>query len=306
MKIKITIIGAGNVGATTALRIIEKDLGDVFLVDIVKGVPQGKALDILEATPIIGTDKKIIGTNNIKDIQDSDIVIVTAGFPRKPGMDREDLINKNVTIIKSISEDIKKYAPDSIVIVVTNPLDIMSYVTLKTTGFKKEKIIGMAGVLDSTRFMAFIAQALGVSVKDIETLVLGSHGDSMVPVLEETKIKGKKILELMGEDKIKALVERTRKAGGEFLPLLNTSAWVAPAFSIVEMVEAIVNNSKKILTCSVYLEGEYGYSGIYLGVPVKLGKNGVEEIIQIELSDETKKALDKSANITKNNIERLK
>lgn len=286
--------------------IIEKDLGDVVLVDIAEGIPQGKALDILEATPIIGHDKKIVGTNNNEDIKDSDIVIITAGFPRKPGMDREDLINKNVAIIKSVAENIKKYAPDSIVIVVTNPLDIISYAALKATGFKKEKVIGMAGILDSTRFKAFIAQELDVSVNDVETLVLGAHGDSMVPVIEETKIKGKKIIELIDENKIENLIERTRKGGGEFLPLLNTTAWVAPAFSIVEMVEAIVKDSKKILPCSVYLEGEYGYSGIYLGLPVRLGKNGVEEIVDIKLSEDVKKQLDSSASVTKNNIKRLK
>lgn len=303
---KISIIGAGNVGATTALRIIEKDLADVVLVDIAKGIPQGKALDILEAIPLIGNDRKIVGTNNSEGIKGSGIVIITAGFPRKEGMDREDLINKNLAIIKSVSEDIKKYAPDSIVIVVTNPLDIMSYVVLKSTGFKKEKVVGMSGVLDSTRFRAFIAQETGASVRDIKTMILGAHGDSMVPVIEETRIKGKKLVALMDKDRVKSLVERTRNGGGEFLPLLNTTAWVAPAFSIVEMVEVIVKDAKKVLPASVYLEGEYGYSNIFLGVPVKLGKNGVEEIIELKLSNEAKKALDKSAGITKNNIERLK
>lgn len=306
VKVKISIIGAGNVGATTALRIIEKDLADVVLVDIAKGIPQGKALDILEAIPLIGNNRNIVGTNNSEGIKGSDIVIITAGFPRKAGMDREDLINKNLAIIKSISKDIKKYAPDSIIIVVTNPLDIMSYVVLKSTGFKKEKVIGMAGVLDSTRFRAFIAQETGASVRDIKTMILGAHGDSMVPVIEETRIKGKKLVALMDKDRVKSLVERTRDGGGEFLSLLNTTAWVAPAFSIVEMVEAIVNDAKKVLPASVYLEGEYGYSNIFLGVPVKLGKNGVEEIIELKLSNEAKKALDKSAGITKNNIERLK
>lgn len=303
---KISIIGAGNVGATTALRIIEKDLADVVLVDIAKGIPQGKALDILEAIPLMGNNRKIAGTNNTEGIKGSGIVIITAGFPRKEGMDREDLINKNLAIIKSVSEDIKKYAPGAIIIIVTNPLDIMSYVVLKSTGFKKEKVIGMSGVLDSTRFRAFIAQETGASVRDIKTMILGAHGDSMVPVIEETSIKGKKLVALMDKDRIKSLVERTRDGGGEFLPLLNTTAWVAPAFSIVEMVEVIVKDAKTVLPASVYLEGEYGYSNIFLGVPVKLGKDGVEEIIELKLSDEAKKALDKSAGITKKNIERLK
>jgi len=303
---KVSIVGAGNVGATAALMVIAKDLADVVLVDIAEGVPQGKALDIMEAAPLIGTDKKIIGTNDNSEIKNSGIVVITAGFPRKPGMDREDLINKNVTIINSICDNIKKYAPNAIVIVVTNPLDIMSYAALKATGFNKERVIGMAGVLDSTRFRSFIAEKTGKSVKDIETMTLGAHGDSMVPILEETKIEGKKISGVMDSENIDRLVERTRKGGGEFLPLLNTSAWIAPAFSIVEMVEAIIKDSKKVLPCSVLLEGEYGYNGIYLGVPTKLGKNGVEGVIEIELSDETKKALDKSAEITKKNIEIIK
>jgi len=300
---KVSIIGAGNVGAAAGLRIIEMDLADVVLVDICEGIPQGKALDILEAAPLIGTDKKIKGTNDFSDIKDSDIIVITAGFPRKPGMDREDLINKNVSIINSVCEHVKESAPNSIVIVVTNPLDIMSYAALKATGFDKKRVIGMAGILDSTRFRTFIAEASGASVKEIEAMTLGAHGDSMVPVLEETKIKGEKIVDVIGKEKVDELVNRTRKGGGEFLPLLNTTAWVAPGFSIAEMVEAIVTDSKKVLPCSVLLEGEYGYNDIYLGVPVKLGKDGVEEIVKIDLSEETKKALDNSAEITKKNID---
>ncbi len=300
---KVSIIGAGNVGATAALRIIDMGLADVVLVDICEGIPQGKALDILESAPLIGTDKKITGTNDFSEIKDSDIVVITAGFPRKPGMDREDLINKNVCIINSVCGEIKKSAPTSIIIVVTNPLDIMSYAALKATGFSKEKVIGMAGVLDSARFRTFIASESGASVKDIVAMTLGAHGDSMVPVLEETKINGKKIVDVLGKKKVEELVQRTRKGGGEFLPLLNTTAWVAPGFSIAEMVEAIVTDSKKVLPCSVLLEGEYGYNDIYLGVPVKLGKEGVEEIIKIDLGEETKKALDNSAEITRKNID---
>ena len=303
---KVSIVGAGNIGAIAALRIIEKDLADVVLVDIAQGVPQGKALDIMETAPLIGTDKKIIGTNNNSEIKDSDIVVITAGFPRKPGMNREDLINKNVTIINSICKNIKKYAPNAIVIVVTNPLDIMSYAALKATGFNKERVIGMGGILDSTRFRSFIAEKTGKSVKDIETMILGAHGDSMVPILEKTKIGGKSITDVMDAEKIDKLVERTRKGGGEFLPLLNTTAWVAPGFSIVQMVESIIKDSGKVVPASVYLEGEYGYEGIFLGVPVKLGKGGVLKIIELKLNDSTKKMLDNSAAITKKDMEGLK
>ena len=303
---KVSIVGAGNVGATAALRIIEKDLADVVLVDICEGIPQGKALDILESTPLIGTDKKIIGTNDFSEIKDSDIVVITAGFPRKPGMDREELIHKNKGIIDSVCEAIKEYSPKSIVIVVTNPLDIMSYAALKATGFEKKKVIGMAGMLDTTRFKTVIAEETGALVKDIETMTLGAHGDSMVPVLSETKIAGKVITEVMDVEKIEKLVNRTKKGGGEFLPLLNTSAWIAPGFSIAEMVGAIIEDSKKILPCSVLLEGEYGYNDIYLGVPVRLGREGAEEIVEIKLDDETKKELDNSAKITKDNIDMIR
>jgi malate dehydrogenase len=260
----------------------------------------------MEAIPLIGCDKKITGTNDFSEIKDSDIVIITAGCARKPGMDREDLINTNVGIMKSVCADIKKFAPKAIIIVVTNPLDIMSYAALKFTGFDKKRVIGMAGVLDTSRLRAFASGELNVPGKEIAALVLGAHGDSMVPVLGEIKVKGKEIIKVLDKEKVDQLIERTRKGGGEFLPLLKTTAWVAPGFSIAKMVEAIVNDSKEVLPASVYLEGEYGYEGIFLGVPVKLGKNGVEEIVEIALNEEAKKGLDNSAKITKNNIKVLK
>lgn len=295
------------VGSTTAQRIADKQLADeLVLVDIVESV-KGKALDIQQCAPIEGFNTKIIGTTDYKDIGNSDIVIVTAGFPRIEGMSREDLLAKNLEIIKKVAENIKKYAKDSIVIVVTNPLDIMSYILLKETGFNKNKVIGMAGILDTTRFATFIAATLNIAPKEVKALVLGSHGDSMVPVIEETKVNDKKVEELLDKERIEQLVERTRKAGGEILKYLKKgTAFYAPSSSIVKMVNAIVNDTKEVLPCSVYLGGEYGHKDIFLGVPVKLGKNGIEEIIEIKLSDETKKALDKSANITKDNIERLK
>lgn len=303
---KISIIGAGMVGSTTAQRIADKQLADeLVLVDIVDAV-KGKALDIQQCASIEGFDTKIIGTMDYKDIENSDIVIVTAGFPRMPGMSREDLLAKNSEIIKTVAENIKKYAKDSIVIVVTNPLDIMSYMMLKQTGFDRKKVIGMAGILDAARFETFIAEELNVSPKEVKALVLGSHGDTMVPVIEETKVKDKKLTELLNKEKIEQLVERTRKGGEEIVNYLKKgSAFYAPSSSIVKMVNAIVNDTNDVMPCSVYLEGEYGYNDIFLGVPVRLGKNGVEKIIEIKLSEKVKNQLDNSANTTKNSIERL-
>lgn len=304
---KISIIGAGMVGSTTAQRIADKNLADeLVLVDIVESV-KGKALDIQESAPIEGFNTKVTGTLDYKDIENSDIVVVTAGLPRQPGMSRDDLLAKNSEIIKSVSQNIKKYAKDSIIIVVTNPLDVMSYIVLKETGFNKNKVIGMAGNLDTTRFAAFIAEALNKAPKDVKALVLGSHGDSMVPVIEETTVENQKLAELLDKEKIEQLVERTRKGGGEIVNYLKKgSAFYAPSSSIVKMVKAIVNDTKEIMPCSVYLEGEYGYNNIYLGLPVKLGKNGVEEIVKIELSEDVKAQLDNSASTTKNNIDKLK
>lgn len=265
-------------------------------MDIVESV-KGKALDIQECASIEGFDTKIVGTMDYKDIENSDIVIVTAGFPRMPGMSREDLLAKNSEIINNVAENIKKYAKDSIVIVVTNPLDVMTYLLLKKTGFNKKKVIGMAGVLDAARFETFIAEELNVAPKDVKALVLGSHGDTMVPVIEETKVKGKNIMNLLSKEKIEQLVERTRNGGAEIVNYLKKgSAFYAPSSSIVKMVNAIVNDTKDVLPCSVYLDGEYGYRDVFLGVPVRLGKHGVNEIIKIELSEKVKRQLDNSAN----------
>lgn len=304
---KISIIGAGQVGATTALMLAEKELAnDIVLIDILESV-KGKALDMMCSSPVKPFSCSIDGSCDYEKIKDSDIIVITAGLPRMPGMSREDLLEKNKQIIEGVCDNILKYAPNAILIVVTNPLDVMCYLVLKKTGFKKEKVIGMAGVLDSARLRNFIAKELNVSPKDVHSLVLGSHGDSMVPLPEYTTISGIPITLLMDEEKINKLVERARNCGAEVVSYLKTgSAYYSPAASIVEMVEAIVKDSKRILPAAVYLEGEYGYKDIFLGVPVKLGKNGVEEMIKIRLSDKAKKDLDKSAEITKKNIERLK
>lgn len=304
---KISIIGAGQVGATTALRIAEKKLAkEVVVVDIIKGLAKGKALDMSQAGYVEGHDTEINGTDDFSAIKDSYIVVVTAGLARKPGMSREDLVEKNVKIVTSICKEIKENAPDSIIIMVTNPLDIMSYVALKETGFSPKKVIGMAGVLDSARHGSFIAEALNVSRKKVKPMVLGGHGDSMVAVNEHTTVDGKKLAEIMGHEEIKEISERTRFGGGEIVKHLNTSAWYAPASSVAKMVEFIVKEKDEVIPASVYLNGEYGYKDIFLGVPVRLGKDGLKEIVELELSEESKKELDKSAEITKKNISTLK
>ena len=275
---KITIIGAGAVGATTAQRIAEKELGDVVLTDIVEGLPQGKALDLLEAGPLFGYDSNIIGTNDYKDIKGSDVVVITAGIARKPGMTREDLLKINTKIITDVSQNIKLHAPDSVVITVTNPLDIMTYVAMKTTGFEPNRVFGMSGVLDSGRFAAFIALELGCSVRDINAMVLGGHGDTMVPLPRFTTVSGVPITELMPESTIKRLVERTINGGAEIVNLLKTgSAFYAPSAAVTNMVEAVIKDTKRILPACAYLNGEYGKKDIYLGVPVKLGRIGIDE-----------------------------
>ena len=304
---KISIIGAGQVGATTALMLAEKEVAnEVVLIDIVESV-KGKALDMMCSSPVDAFSCSITGSCDYEQIKNSDIVVITAGLARTPGMTREDLLEKNKKIVEGVCENIVKYAPNSILIVVTNPLDVICYVVFKKTGFKKEKVIGMAGVLDSTRLRNFIASELNVSPKDVQGLVLGSHGDSMVPLPEYTTVNGIPITQLMDKEKIDKIVERTRNCGAEIVSYLKTgSAYYSPASSITEMVEAIAKDQKRVLPASVYLEGEYGYDGIFLGVPIKLGKNGVEEIIKIRLNNEAKKVLDKSAEITKDNIKRLK
>lgn len=304
---KISVIGAGNVGATTALMLAEKELAnDIVLIDIVESV-KGKALDMMCSSPVKPFSCSVDGSCDYERIKDSDIIVITAGLARTPGMSREDLLEKNKQIIEGVCDNIVKYAPDAVLIVVTNPLDVMCYLVLKKTNFKKEKIVGMAGVLDSARLRSFIAAELNVSPRDVQGLVLGSHGDSMVPLPEYTTVSGIPITMLMDKEKINKLIDRTKNCGAEVVSYLKTgSAYYSPAASITEMVEAIVKDSKRVLPAAAYLEGEYGYRDIFLGVPVKLGKNGVEEIMEIKLGNEAKKALDNSAGITKNNIERLK
>lgn len=295
MDRKVTVVGAGNVGATTAQRLAEKDLCDVVLVDIVEGVPQGKALDLTEAAPIEKHDARLIGTNSYEPTKDSNIVIITAGVPRKPGMSRDDLISTNAGIMKKVTEQVVKYSPESILIIVSNPLDAMCHVAYETSAFPKNRIIGMAGVLDSARFRAFISMELKVSVENIHAFVLGGHGDTMVPLPRYSTVSGIPITELISKDRIEAIVDRTRNGGAEIVKLLTTSAYYAPASAAVEMAESILKDKKKILPCAVYLEGEYGFQDLFIGVPVKLGANGVEEIIQIKLTGDEKTALENSA-----------
>lgn len=303
---KITIIGAGAVGATAAQRIAERELGDVVMTDVVEGLPQGKALDLLESGPLCGYDSKITGTNDYRDIEGSDVVVITAGIARKPGMTREDLLKINAKITREVSQNIARYAPESIVIVVTNPLDIMTYYTMKSTGFEPSRVFGMSGVLDSGRFAAFIAMELGCSVRDIRAMVLGGHGDTMVPLPRFTTVAGVPITELLPEDTIRRLVERTINGGAEIVALLKTgSAFYAPSAAVANMVEAVVKNTKRILPACAYLNSEYGMKDIYLGVPVKLGKRGVEEIIDLELNEDERKALDRSAEAVKEGIASL-
>lgn len=303
---KITIIGAGAVGATAAQRIAEKELGDVVLTDIVEGLPQGKTLDLMEAAPLFGYDSKILGTNDYRDIEGSDIVVITAGIARKPGMTREDLLKINTKIIREVSQNIARYAPDSVVITVTNPLDIMTYVTMKTTNFEPARVFGMSGVLDAGRFAAFIAMELGCSVRDINAMVLGGHGDTMVPLPRFTTVSGVPVTELMPEDTIRRLVDRTVNGGAEIVNLLKTgSAFYAPSAAVTNMVEAVIKDTKRILPVCAYLNGEYGRKDIYLGVPAKLGRRGVEEIIELQLIDDEKKALDRSAEAVASGIASL-
>ncbi|MBU4259117.1 MAG: malate dehydrogenase [Proteobacteria bacterium] len=300
MDKKVTIVGAGNVGATTAQRLAEKELCDVVLIDIIEGVPQGKALDLAEAAPIEKHDAHIIGSNNYEASEKSDVVIITAGIPRKPGMSRDDLLNTNAKIMKSVTEQIVRFSPDAVLIIVSNPLDAMCHVAYKASNFPKNRVIGMAGVLDSARFRAFISMELNVSVENTHAFVLGGHGDTMVPLPRYSTVAGIPITELLSKERIDALIERTRKGGAEIVGLLKTgSAYYAPASAAVEMAESILKDKKKILPCAAYLEGEYGINDLFIGVPVKLGSNGIEEIIQITLTDEENAALRKSADAVK-------
>ena len=293
----ITVVGAGNVGATTAQRIAEKELSRrVVLVDIIEGVPQGKGLDQWQTAPIEGFDSRVIGTNGYEETAGSEIVIITAGIARKPGMSRDDLMNTNANIVKGVSEQVAKTSPKAIVIVVSNPLDVMCYVAKKVSGFPRERVLGMAGVLDTARYRAFLAEALDVSVRDIQAMVLGGHGDTMVPLINYTSVSGIPITQLMPRDQLDKIVARTRTGGAEIVSLLKTgSAYYAPSAAAVQMAESIVNDQKRILPCSVWLEGEYGHSELFLGVPCKIGRRGLEGVVEVVLSGDEREALAKSA-----------
>jgi malate dehydrogenase len=293
---KVTVVGAGNVGATTAQRIVEAGIADVVLIDIVEGLPQGKGLDLAEAAPVVGHDAHIVGTNDYADTAGSDIVVVTSGLARQPGMSRDDLLAKNAGIVRSVVEQAVKHSPNCILIIVTNPLDAMCHVALAASGFPRERVIGMAGVLDSARFRTFIAMELGVSVQDTHAFVLGGHGDTMVPLPRYSTVAGIPITELLSPERVQALVDRTANGGAEVVALLKTgSAYYAPAASTFEMVEAILLDRKRVLPCAVYLQGEYGVVGLFVGVPVVLGARGLERVIEIKLSDDEQAAFDKSA-----------
>jgi malate dehydrogenase len=294
---KVTVIGAGNVGATTAQRIAESGIADVVLVDIVDGLPQGKGLDLAEAAPVVGHDACIVGTNDYADTAGSDIIVVTSGIPRKPGMSRDDLISTNAGIVGSVVKAAAAVSPDAIIIVVTNPLDVMCHVAMRASGFPRERVIGMAGVLDSARFRTFIAMELGVSVKDVHAFVLGGHGDTMVPLSRYSTVAGVPITELLPADRVKALEERTANGGAEIVAFLKTgSAFYAPAASTHEMVDAILRDRKRVLPCAVMLQGEFGVDGLFVGVPAVLGRKGVERVFEIKLTPDEQAAFDKSAN----------
>lgn len=305
---KISIVGSGFTGATTALMVAQKELGDVVLVDIpqMEKPTQGKALDMLEASPVQGFDASIIGTSDYANIKDSDLVIVTAGIARKPGMSRDDLVNTNASIMKSVAQEIKKYAPETFIVVLSNPVDAMTYTIFKETGFPKERVIGQSGILDTARFRTFVAQELNLSVKDITGFVLGGHGDDMVPLIRYSYAGGIPLETLIPKDRLDAIVERTRKGGGEIVELLgNGSAYYAPAAALTEMAEAILKDQRRVLPAIAYLEGEYGYKDLYLGVPVILGGKGIEQVIELELTADEKAELDKSVESVKNVMEVL-
>jgi malate dehydrogenase len=300
MRKKITIVGSGNVGATAAHWMASKELGDVVLIDIIPGVPQGKGLDLLEAMPIEKRDSFVLGTEDYKDTANSDIVVITAGIPRKPGMSRDDLLNTNYKIMQDVVGKVVTHSPNSILIVVSNPLDAMAQAAYKISGFSRNRVIGMAGVLDSARFRAFIAMELGVSVENVTAFVLGGHGDTMVPLPRYSTVAGVPITELMEKSTIERLVQRTRDGGAEIVKYLKTgSAYYAPSAAVTEMVEAIIKDKKKILPCAAYLEGEYGIHGLFVGVPCKLGARGIEDVWEIRLTDEEMAALKKSADAVK-------
>ena len=305
---KITVVGAGHVGATCSQLLSQKELAkEVVLVDIADGIPQGKGLDQWESAPIEGFDSRVFGASDYESSVDSDIFIVTAGIARKPGMSRDDLLKTNANVIRSVSREIARVAPDSIIIMVTNPLDVMAQVSMEASGFPRERVIGMAGVLDTARYRSFIALELDVSIEDIQALVLGGHGDTMVPLASYTSVSGIPLSQFLEQDRIDALVERTRKGGGEIVSYLKTgSAYYAPAAAAVQMAEAIVKDKRRILPCAAWLQGEYGFNDLYLGVPCMLGENGLERIIEVELEESERSALETSAEHVKSTVESLK
>ncbi|MFL2628089.1 MAG: malate dehydrogenase [Dehalococcoidia bacterium] len=296
MRKKVTIVGAGQVGATTAQRIFEKQYADIVIIDIVDGLPQGKALDMLESGPVVGSDAQVIGTNDYKDTENSDIVVITSGVARKPGMSRDDLLFTNMKIMDSVTSEVVKYSPDTIIIVVTNPLDAMAQRVYQASGLPREKVIGQSGVLDTARFRTFLAQELNVSIRDIQAYVLGGHGDTMVPVLGYTTVGGVPVSELISKERLDEIIKRTQDGGAEIVSLLKTgSAYYAPSAGVAEMVDSIILDQHRILPCAAYLTGEYGINDLYVGVPVKIGSSGIEDIIQIDLSNEEQTMLNASA-----------
>ncbi|MGH3062023.1 MAG: malate dehydrogenase, partial [Gaiellaceae bacterium] len=295
MRRKVTVVGAGNVGATAAQEIARRDYADVVLVDIKEGLPQGKALDIDQAAPVLGYEPSVVGTNGYEETERSDVVVVTAGVPRTGDMSRDDLVSTNEGIVGSVTREVAERSPDAILIVVSNPLDAMCHVAKNVSGWPRERVFGMAGILDTARFSTFIARETGASAKDVTAMVLGGHGDQMVPVVSATTVGGVPLRQLVSDDRIEALVERTRKGGGEIVKLLGTSAWYAPGAAAAQMVDAVVLDQKRVLPCTALLHGEYGIDDLYMGVPVKLGAAGMEEIVELELTDDERAALDDSA-----------
>lgn len=305
MRSKVTVVGAGMVGATTAQYLAAKNIADVVLVDIVEDMPQGKALDLAQAGPVVGYDIKMVGANDYEATAGSDVVVITSGSPRKPGMSRDDLLRINKNIVQSVTEEAVKHSPDAVIIVVTNPLDAMCHAALEKSGFPSERVLGQAGVLDSARFRAFIAMELEVSPKDVNAFVLGGHGDTMVPLPRYSTVAGIPITKWLSAERIEEIVDRTRDGGGEIVRLLGTSAYYAPAASTVEMVEAVLLDQNRILPCSTYLTGEFGIKDLYVGVPIKIGAGGVKEIIEIELTDDEKSALNHSADAVRELVEAM-
>lgn len=300
MRRKITVVGAGFVGSTLAQRLAERDYADVVMFDIVPNMPQGKALDIMQAGPVLGFDTQVTGTNDYADTVGSDIVVITSGFPRKPGMTRDDLVKKNQEIVSQVTEQVVKYSPDCIIICVTNPLDAMAQIALKVSGFPRERVLGMAGVLDTARFRTFIAQEVGASVRDVQAYVLGGHGDTMVPLARMCTVAGVPISQLISPERIEAIVQRTRDGGAEIVKLLGTgSAYYAPSASVLQMVDSIMLDKKMIMPCAVYLQGEYGVHDLYVGVPAQIGSKGLEKVIEIELNPSEREQLTKSADAVK-------